>query len=82
MIDNTITHDALFKEDEIDLDQMAEEVERMRSIRGTTELKGNRALRDWLKPVGKVVRPSFGGRIEATRTANQGDGLDRFKCGR
>ncbi len=82
MIDEGVIQDDLLKEETIDLDRMTEEIEKLRSIRGTTELKGFRALKDWLKPVGKVVRPSFGGKIEVEKQALFDDGQDQFKCGR
>lgn len=68
--------------DEIDLDRMAQEAEQLRAIRGTTVIKENLGLREWLKPVGRVVNPSFGGRIEVPSPKHFDDEQDRYRCGR
>ena len=66
----------------VDLDQIAAEADRLRTVYGTTELKGNRGLRFWLEPVGKVIRPSFDGKIKANGQTLFDDGREMFRCGR
>lgn len=82
MENSQISRSDLTKGNVIDLDMIAEEADRLRGVRGTTELKGNKSLREWLKPVGKVVKPSFGGKIEAMKQKLFDDGQGRFRCGR
>lgn len=82
MVNEIVRQGDLFKPEVIDIDQMATEAEGLRSVKGTTAMRSSRARKVWLEPVGKVVKPSFGGKIEAREMKLFDDGQDQFRCGR
>jgi len=82
MTNEKVRQGDFFQNEVIDLDQIVTEAESLRGVKGTTDVRLERSRRMWLKPVGKVIRPSFGGKIEAQQTMLFEDGQEKFKCGR
>jgi hypothetical protein len=82
MKDNLLVQTELFGGETIDIDRMVEEAEQLRGAPGNTILNRRKGYPKTEKPAGRVVKPSFGGKIEPRQTKLFDDGQDQFRCGR